>query len=63
MVKFLLLDHLEALVPVITEVKLVPILLYRLRDSIRNEIVGYESLLQESALGVSRIVLSYKSPM
>ena len=63
MVKFLLLDHLEALVTVITEVKLVPILLYRLRDSIRSEIVGYESLLQESALGVSCIVLSYESPM
>ena len=62
MVKLLFLDHLEALVAVITEVKLVPLLLYRLRDSIRNETVGHESLLQESALGVSRIVLAYESP-
>ena len=62
MVKLLFLDHLEALVAVITEVKLVPLLLYRLRDSIGNETVGHESLLQESALGVSRIVLAYESP-
>ena len=62
MVKLLFLDHLEALVAVITEVKLVPLLLYRLRDSIGNETVGHESLLQESARGVSRIVLAYESP-
>ena len=40
MLKILLLDHLEAFVAIITEVRLVPILLYRLRDSIGNYMLG-----------------------